>query len=107
MDLMRAALGLLDLLYHLAVRHEPALCVVDGVTAMRLEQMLDPKYIQYAEKHIVPRLQTRYPGGLAELKAVYERNREKVVEAVAKNEGRRQVLLPEQFDDHTAHKRGI
>eukprot|EP00741_Cyanophora_paradoxa_P010227 tig00020510_g9902.t1 len=81
--------------YHLAVRREPALCVFDRVTAMRLEQMLDPKYIQYAEKHIVPRLQTRYTGGLAELKAVYERNREKVAAAVAKNTRRTQVFLAE------------
>eukprot|EP00741_Cyanophora_paradoxa_P010207 tig00020510_g9882.t1 len=95
-QLMKAAVAHLDLLYHLTVRHEPALCVFDRVAAKRLDQVLDPKYINYMEKHIVPRIRTRYPGGLAELKALYERNREKVLEAVLKNEGRKQVLLAER-----------
>eukprot|EP00741_Cyanophora_paradoxa_P010206 tig00020510_g9881.t1 len=87
----------MDLLYNLAADRESALSSMDKATEKRLSP-----YIKYAEDFVVPRLRTYHPGGLAELKVLYERNREKIAAAVGKNEARRQELAARRAQKNSA-----
>eukprot|EP00741_Cyanophora_paradoxa_P010239 tig00020510_g9913.t1 len=92
-----SSLEMMDLLYNLATNRESALSSMDKETEKRLSQ-----YIKYADDFVVPRLQTYHPGGLAELKAVFEKNREKIAAAVGKNEARRQELAARRAQKNSA-----
>eukprot|EP00741_Cyanophora_paradoxa_P010234 tig00020510_g9908.t1 len=92
-----SSLEMMDLLYNLATDRESTLSSMDKETEKRLSS-----YIKYAEDFVVPRLRTFHPGGLAELKAVYERNREKIAAAVGKNEARRQELAARRAQKNSA-----
>eukprot|EP00741_Cyanophora_paradoxa_P005056 tig00000851_g4898.t1 len=83
---MKPFLERMDLMYELAAKQRES-ASVDKATATRL--LLDVKYM---DEHVIPRLQSYFPGGLPELKAMYEKNRKKIAAAAEKNTARRQEL---------------
>eukprot|EP00741_Cyanophora_paradoxa_P010205 tig00020510_g9880.t1 len=94
---------MMDLIYNLATSRESTLSSMDEATATRLAL-----YIMYIDRHIIPVLQSRFPapGGPAELKAVYEKNREKLAAVVERTAARRQELAAERALKSAAKERG-
>eukprot|EP00741_Cyanophora_paradoxa_P010238 tig00020510_g9912.t1 len=75
-----------DLIYNLTTDPDLASSLLSKPTSVN-----ESLYTMYANQFVVPRLRAYHPGGLADLKALYERNREKIAAAVEKNAARRQV----------------